>query len=133
MTAITNSRLERLTWIFTPGHAGVQGNERADSLANAAIIDNNITLDAATVIQVVSEQLKASRHQSSSHTLSLLSGKGIQPRQGATSNRAGVARRQHNQMLMETVSIYTLRSELARRAERVCVCPNCSDANEDDR
>ena len=29
---------ERQTWIFSPGHAGVSGNERADSLAGTAAI-----------------------------------------------------------------------------------------------
>ncbi|XP_005106522.1 uncharacterized protein LOC101854436 [Aplysia californica] len=31
--AIQSSRLTRIVWIFSPGHAGVQGNKRADKLA----------------------------------------------------------------------------------------------------
>ena len=38
---ISASSLENVTWIFSPGHAGVRGNERADSLAGDAAIDNN--------------------------------------------------------------------------------------------
>ena len=74
---INNSSLERLVWVFTPGHAGVEGNERADRLAVAAIIDNNITLDGPTVLQIVAEQLKEKRPQSSSNTLCILKEKGI--------------------------------------------------------
>ena len=40
---ISDSALESLTWIFSPGHTGVQGNERADSLAGEAAIDRNLT------------------------------------------------------------------------------------------
>ena len=57
MTTISEGTLERIVWIFTPGHAGVIGNERADTLADAAVFDNNLTLDAPTVIQIVTEKL----------------------------------------------------------------------------
>ena len=76
---ISGSPLENVTWIFSPGHAGVRGNERADSLAGDAAIDGNLTLDPPAVIQCVSDQLIASRPQSSSHTLSLLKEKGVKP------------------------------------------------------
>ena len=33
---MTTSCLERLTWVYCPGHAGVRGTERADRLATAA-------------------------------------------------------------------------------------------------
>ena len=47
---ICYSSIERLTWIFNSGHAGMQGDERADSPAGKAVIDNNLTIDIATVI-----------------------------------------------------------------------------------
>ena len=37
VSIICDSSLERLTWIFSPEHAGMQGNERADSLAGKAV------------------------------------------------------------------------------------------------
>ena len=126
---ISDSCLERLTWIFSPGHAGVQGNERADSLAGAAIIDNNLTIDPPTVIQCVSDQLIANRPQSSSYTLSLLKDKRVKPGDGATSNSRGVARRRHNQLLMETVSLQTLRYTLMTREEQAWGCPACKDTD----
>jgi ribonuclease HI len=30
---LMHSRIDRLTWIYCPGHAGVQGNEQVDRLA----------------------------------------------------------------------------------------------------
>ena len=37
-TAMHSLRLQRLLWIYCPGHAGVSGNERADRLASTADI-----------------------------------------------------------------------------------------------
>ena len=48
---------ERLTWVFSPGHAGVKGIEHADCLAGDAIIDNDLTIDPKTVVQFVTQQL----------------------------------------------------------------------------
>ena len=47
--------------IFSPGHVDVIGNERADSLAGDAIIDNNLTLDPPTVIQCRADQLSTKK------------------------------------------------------------------------
>ena len=77
------SSLEKLTWVFSPGHSGVSGNERADSLAGAAVIDNNLTLDPPTVMQCVRQHLEDIRAPSSSHTLSRLKEKGIRAGEGA--------------------------------------------------
>ena len=48
---LQNSALEKVTWIFSLEHAGVTGNERADSLAGSAAIDNDLVLDPPTVLQ----------------------------------------------------------------------------------
>ena len=133
VTIISSSSIEHLSWIFSPGHAGVTGNERADSLAGEAVIDNNITIDPPTVVQCVTDQLIASRPQSSSYTLSRLKEKGVQPGDGATCNRRGVARRRQNQLLMETLSLQTLRASLMTRDEQAWACPACYDSDVGDR
>ena len=133
VTIISSSSIEHLSWIFSPGHAGVTGNERADSLAGEAVIDNNITIDPPTVVQCVSDQLIASRPQSSSYTLSRLKEKGVQLGDGATCNRRGVARRRQNQLLMETLSLQTLRASLMTRDEQAWACPACYDSDVGDR
>jgi len=47
---ITASQLESITWIFSPGHAGVLGNERADVLAGeAVIIKGDLIMDPPAV------------------------------------------------------------------------------------
>ena len=129
MPLISGSSLENITWIFSPGHAGVRGNERADSLAGDAAIDRNLTLDPPAVIQCVSDQLIASRPQSSSYTLSLLKEKGVKPGEGATCNSRCVTRRHQNQLLMETVSLQTLKYSLMTRDEQAWGCPACQDSD----
>ena len=47
------SNLQKLLWIFCPGHAGVHGNERADTLAGMADIAGDLTLDPPTVLSLV--------------------------------------------------------------------------------
>ena len=61
MKALQDSALEKLTWVFSPGHARVSGNERADTLAGTAAIDNNLTLDPPTVLQCVKQHLEEIR------------------------------------------------------------------------
>ena len=124
---LRNSRLERVTWIFSPGHAGVTGNERADSLAGTAAIDNDLILDPPTVLQCVKENLLQNIPQSSSHTVSLLKEKNVQPGDGAKCTLRGATRRRHNQLLTETISLHTLRWTLMERGERLWGCPCCDD------
>ena len=124
---LRNSRLERVTWIFSPGHAGVTGNERADSLAGTAAIDNDLILDPPTVLQCVKENLLHNRPPSSSYTVSLLKEKNIQPGDGANCTLRGATRRRHNQLLTETISLHTLRWTLMERGERLWGCPCCDD------
>ena len=35
-------KAEEVVWIYTPGHAGVKGNERADELAGTAPLGGNL-------------------------------------------------------------------------------------------
>ena len=44
-------RLQRLLWIYCPGHAGVSGNERADRLASTADITSGLQLGRAEVLR----------------------------------------------------------------------------------
>ena len=46
MTIISSGTRERIVWIFTPDNAGFIGNERTETLAEAAVFDNYLTLDA---------------------------------------------------------------------------------------
>ena len=126
---LRNSALQKITWIFSPGHAGVTGNERADSLAGSAAIDNDLVLDPPTVLQCVKENLLQNRPPSSSYTVTRLKEKDVQPGEGANCTHRGATRRRHNQLLTETISMHTLRWILLERSERLWGCPCCEDLN----
>ena len=118
---LRNSVLKKVTWIFSPGHAGVTGNERADSLAGSAVIDNDLILDPPTVLQCVKENLVQNRPPSSSFTVSRLKEKNIQPGEGANCTLRGATRRRHSQLLIKvkTISLHTVRLTLMERSERL--------------
>ena len=130
---IKNSKLQTITWLFCPGHSGVRGNERADELAGAAMIGDQMTLDPPLVLATVKEDLCSKRPESTSYTLQMLKNKNIKAGEGRHCELRGVARRQHNQLLMETVSLKTLRSTLKARGEQMWECPTCRDPHAEDK
>ena len=126
--SIANSHLKMITWLFRPGHAGVRGNERADRLAGSAILsDGGLTLDPPTVRSLVTEHLQQVDIVPDSNTVEVLKAKGVQRGAGRTVMLTGAARRISNQLLMETISVPTLRWTLQRRTEQLWECPDCDD------
>ena len=57
----TASQFESIVWIFSPGHAGVLGNERADLFAGSAEIRGTLIMDPPAVRAAVKEMLTATR------------------------------------------------------------------------
>ncbi len=68
---IRRSCIDKITWIYCPGHSGVFGNEVADKLAgNASIQANDVLFDPQAVIRMVETSLNDKKDDtSSSHTL----------------------------------------------------------------
>ena len=68
-TAIHSLRLQRLLWIFCPGHAGVSGNKQADRLASTADITSGLQLGRAEVLRGLRNFLNMDRpeHHSTDH------------------------------------------------------------------
>ena len=54
---ISQSQLQSVTWLFCPGHSGVQGNERADELAGDAVTGDKLTFDSPLVLSTVRDYL----------------------------------------------------------------------------
>jgi len=123
LSSVNSSDLRRLQWIFCPGHAGVKGNERADELAGTALIGGELKLDGPTVSRIVRDHL-ASRRGEESYTKDLLIEKGVKYGEGRKSNVRDPTRRFTNQLMMETISVNTLRWTLLRRGEEVWVDPS---------
>ena len=51
LTAMHSLWLQRLLWIYCPGHTAVSGNERADRLASTADITSGLQLGSAEVLR----------------------------------------------------------------------------------
>ena len=124
---ISQSQLQSVTWLFCPGHSGVHGNERADKLAGDAVTGDKLTFDSPLVLSTVRDYLQSTRPETSSHTMKILLEKNIKAGDGCQNMLRGVARRQHNQLLVETISMATLRSSLKMRGEQIWNCPACED------
>ena len=60
-TAKHSLQLQRLLWIYCPGHAGVSGNEQADRLASMAEIESGLQLGRAEVLRVLTH-MELSEH-----------------------------------------------------------------------
>ena len=124
---IKQSRLKKVTWLFCPGHAGVCGNERADKLAGTAFVGGGLTLDPRTVINLAKEGLAKKPPDAPSYTLETIVEKGVERGAGQQSQLCGVARRVTNQLMMETISRWTLMWTLQRREEHLWQCAACNE------
>ena len=137
VSLINESSIQRIVWIYCPGHAGVKGNEEADRLAGNAEIDENVhaIFDGGSVEKMVETHIANERdcRPSDSFTLQCLKEKGYKKGEGTKSALRGDSRRKMNQLLCETVSMNTLRWTVARRAEQMWACPTCYDADLDSR
>ena len=104
----------------------MRGIKRANALAGQATSESTLTLDTATVLSLVCENIEASRDDASNTTLSLKE-KGIKRGAGRNSLVRGPARRLSNQLLTGTISLHTLRWTLQRRGEHLWECLQCYD------
>ncbi len=126
ISSISESSLQKITWIFTPGHAGVKGNERADHLAGIAEMEEGKSMDRADIITAIKEKFKKDE-DCQSETMCRLQELGIKRGIATKEHLSGKSRRFVNQHRTGTVSRGTLVGLLQRRAEHVWVCPECND------
>ena len=100
-----DSHLKKMTWLYTPGHAGVQGNERADFLANNAPTQTGRSMERADIINAVRSQLC---DMGTSQTMERVRELGVKCGHARQCRLRGRERRYSNQLLMGTVSKWTL-------------------------
>ena len=90
-----------------------------------------MTSNPSIVLAAVRDDLRSRRSESASYTLQLLQEKKVKAGAGRHCDLRGVARRQQNQLLVETVSLSTLRSTLKTRGEQIWTCPSCDDPDDE--
>ena len=123
-TAMHSLRLERLLWIYCPGHPGVSGNERADRLASTADITSGLQLGRAEVLRGLRNFLSTDKPEH--HSIDRLKERGVEKRSGRHSTLQGRERSVFNQTNIGTVSRTTLGRLLRDGAERVWAFPSAT-------
>ena len=79
-TAMHSLRLQRLLWIYCPGHAGVSGNERADRLASTADITSGLQLGRTEVLRGLRNFVNMDRPEH--HSIDRLQERGVEKGSG---------------------------------------------------
>ena len=123
-TAMHSLRLQRLLWIYCPGHAGVSGNERADRLASTADITSGLQLGRAEVLRGLRNFLSTDKPEH--HSIYRLKERGVEKGSGRHSTLQGRERSVFNQTNIGTVSRATLGRLLRDGAERVWAFPSAA-------
>ena len=72
--------LQRLLWVYCPGHAGVSGNERADRMASTADITSGLQLGRAEVLRGLRNFLYMNRQEH--HIINRLKERGVEKGSG---------------------------------------------------
>ena len=123
-TAMHSLRLQRLLWIYCPGHAGVSGNERADRLASTADITSGLQLGRAEVLRGLRNFLRTDKPEH--HSIDRLKERGVEKGSGRHSTLQGRERSVFNQTNIGTVLRATLGRLLRDGAERVWAFPSAT-------
>ena len=125
--SLQRARVTSIVWIFSPGHAGVLGNEQADRLAGSAQLGGVLIYDGADVVKALWEHEDNLEKQADYYGLVRLVQRGVTRGSGRCSTLRGKTRRTYNQTVTGTISFGTLRWLLKMGTGRVWECPECCD------
>jgi hypothetical protein len=87
LEATESSSLTAVCFIFVPGHADVKGNERADRLADMAVVQGGTAMDRTDIFNVVRDNYRISEAAKDSESTTMI-------RLNELHVKAGSARRQ---------------------------------------
>ena len=123
-TAMHSLQLQRLLWIYCPGHAGVSGNERADRLVSTANITSGLQLGRAEVLRGLRNFLSTDKPEH--YSIDRLKERGVEKGSGRHSTLQGRERSVFNQTNIGTVSRAALGRLLRDGAERAWAFPSAT-------
>ena len=101
-TAMHSLRLQRLLWVYCPGHVGVSGNERSDRLASTANITSGLQLGLTDVLRGLRNFLNTDKPEH--HCIHRIQKRGVEKGSGRHSNLQDRERSVFNQTNIDTVS-----------------------------
>ena len=99
--SMVDIHLRKLLWVYCPGHAGVKGNDRANSLAGNATITNGSRLRRAELLRSLRHYQRAQSQEL--HTTDRLNEKGVKKGSARRSSMKGQERTIVNQTNTGTV------------------------------
>ena len=73
--SIVDIHLRKLLWVYCPGHAGVNGNDRAETLAGKATLTSCLLVERSEVLRSLRHYLQAQNQ--GHHTIELLEEGGV--------------------------------------------------------
>ena len=104
--SVVDCHLRKLLWVYCPGHAGVEENDPADTLAGKAVITRCLRLGSSEVLRSLRHYLRA---QSQGHqTIERLKERGMERGSARRSSLKGRERAIVSQTNIGTVSKATL-------------------------
>ena len=74
--SMVDIHLRKLLWVCCPGHAGVEGNDRADRLASKATLASGLLLGRSEVVRSLRHYLRA--QSQGHHTIDRLEETGVE-------------------------------------------------------
>ena len=119
---MVNIHLQKLLWVYCPGHAGVKGNDRADRLVGIATLTSGLLLGRSEALSSLRHYLRA--QSQGHHTTDRLEERCVERGSAGRSSLKGRERAIVNQTNIGTVSKATLEKLLRDGVERIFAFPS---------
>ena len=116
--------LQKLLWLYCPGHAGVKENDRADRLADKAAVTSGLFLGRSEVLRSLRHYLRTQSQGLGHHTIDRLKERGVERGSARRSSLKGRERVIVNQTNIGAVSLAMLEKRLRDGVERIRAFPS---------
>ena len=122
--SMDNIHLRKLLWVYSPGHAGVKRNDRADTLVGKVTLTSGLLLGRCDVLRSLRHYLRA--QSQGHHTVDHLEEWGVERESTRRSSLKWRERAIVNQTNIGTVLNATLGKLLRDGMERIWAFPSAS-------
>ena len=120
--SVVDIHLQKLLWVYCPGHAGVKGNDRANRLAGKATITRGLLLGRSEALKSLRLYLRA--QSQGHHAICLLEERDVERGSVRRSSLKGRERAIVSQTNTGTISKATLGTRLRDGVELIWAFPS---------